>query len=488
MFYPTTNTIAYSDHLFGQSLVLFPLFLIVNNPLMIQNIYIISTFVIAAFGTYLLCFYFTKSFWPALISGILYSFSLYHIDHAGQVSTTSIQYIPFIFLFLFRSLETKKRKDILLFWLFFTVNFLSTLYYGLFMGVIFLLFVLFYFREWKFFTHVLLWGVPFGIALIASSYPYIIFRLENPEVVRSIDESIARSAHLVDYFTMKLNHDRALFPGIVTLFLTVVAIIFSRKNKVVWFFGLTAVITILFSLGPTNHDIPLPYSILYRFVPVFQAIRVPARFGIVSIAALSILAGFGLSILLKKIKNTSLRYFLIGTLLIISLLEIFRTPLTFTQVPTLANAPQVYTWLKDQPDGVVLELPLRHGYNSNPIEQQVSVDYTDITNHDNYIAETYRLYFSIIHGKRMMNGYSSYFPTTYQNMATAMETFPVPYAMEQIEKYNIKYIVVHKKQYGDEWSEIEKQIQQVKELEKLQDFDTEIVYTVKKAAVSTTTN
>src|SRR3989344_5149645 len=135
MFYPTTNTIAYSDHLFGQSFVLLPLFLIFNNPLIIQNIYILSTFVIAATGMYLLCFHFTKSFWPSFLAGFMYSFSLYHIDHAGQVSTTSIQYFPFIFLFLFKSMETKEKRNILLFWLFFTLNFLSTLYYGLFILV-----------------------------------------------------------------------------------------------------------------------------------------------------------------------------------------------------------------------------------------------------------------------------------------------------------------------------------------------------------------
>lgn len=427
---------------------------------------------------YLLCFHFTKSFWPSFLSGLLYSFSLYHIDHAGQVSTTSIQWIPFIFLYLFKSHEHKKRNDILLFWLFFILNFLSTLYYGLFMGVILGIFIVFYFREWKFFIKLLLWGIPFGLILLISSYPYVIFRLENPEVRRSIDESVARSAHIGDYFIMKLNHDRALFPGLVTIPLAIIALVFPFKRKIVWFFGTAALLTILFSLGPLHNNFPLPYSILYHFIPLFQAIRVPARFGIVSVAALSLLAGIGGHILLGKIKDKTAKRASIVILVVISLIEIFYNHIAFTAVPTLANAPLVYMWLKNQPAGVVLELPLRHGYNSKPIEQQVNVSYDNITEQDNYIAETYRLYFSTIHQKQIMNGYSSYFPTTYQNMATAMETFPVPYAIEQIRKYNVKYIIVHKKQYGSRWNAIENEIEQIKDLQKIQEFDTEVVYKV----------
>ena len=76
----------------------------------------------------------------------------------------------------------------------------------------------------------------------------------------------------------------------------------------------------------------------------------------------------------------------------------------------------------------------------------------------------------------MMNGYSSYFPTTYQDMATAMETFPASYALEQIKKYNIRYIVVHKNQYGLRWNEVEQEIQNIKQLEKIQDFGSDTVY------------
>jgi hypothetical protein len=480
MFYPTTNTIAYSDHLFGQSIILFPLFLLIKNPFVIQNIYIISTFVLGGFGMYLLCFYFTKSFWVSFTSGILYTFSLYHIDHAGQVSTTSIQWIPFIFLYLFKSFDTKKSKDIVLFWLFFVLNFLSTLYYGLFICVPIGIFVLINYKSWKFFLRWLLLGIPFFVVLIIASYPYLLFTLENPTVKRSIEESTPRSAKVVDYFSSTLIHDRALYLGIPTILFALFSIVRPINKKVTFFFFSTGIVCLVFSLGPFLDSIPLPYYVLYKIVPIFQAIRVPARFGIITIACFSLLAGFGLHSFLKNFKQTVAQLVILAIVLVLCFLQFVQHPLHFVPVPTLASAPNVYSWLKEQPEGIVLELPLRHGYHSNLIEKQVSLNYNEIGENDNYIAETYRLYFSIIHKKKMINGYSSYFPTTYQDIATAMETFPAPYSIEQIKKYNVGFIILHKNQYGSRWPEVEKEIEKVEKLEKIKDFETESVYRLSK--------
>lgn len=478
MFYPATNTISYSDHLFGESILLFPFFFIIKNPLVIQNIYIISTFVFSAFGLYKLSYYLTKNHMASIVAGCIYSFSLYHLDHLGQVPTTSIQWIPFVFLYLLKSYDSRHKKDLWLFWLFFTLNFLSTLYYGLFVGIGVFLFFILTVRSKQYVKSFLLTGIPFFILMGISLYPYIIFKLENPEVRRTIEESSIRSANVQDYMNLTPSHDRALFPGIIALITSLFALWKNKKHKAL-FFILLGICSVIFSLGPFYGQIKLPYYYLYHMFPLIQAIRVPARFGILFILSISMVSAYGITNLISFIKNKNIQYALTIVLVMSVVSETLAHHVTFASVPRLSEAPEVYTWLEKQPDGPVLILPLKSGVHSNPIEEQVYKTYDTISEDDNFIAETFRLYFSTIHKKNMVNGYSSYFPQGYSRIATEMESFPSSSSLESIRNTRITYLVLQKKQFGERFREIDQELSTMGFLQVAADFETEKVYTLK---------
>lgn len=507
IFYPEVNTLAFSDHLFGQTIFLFPLFFLIKNPLIVQNFYILSTFVLSAFGVYLLTKYLTNSQPASFTAGLIYSFSLYHFDHLGQVPTTSIQWLPFAFLYLFKSFNSNKTSHFFLFWLFFSLNFLSTIYYGIFLTLAVGLFILLKIKDsQKTIVKLLFFSLPFIVLLTITSYPYVRFHLEQPEFKRTLEESSWRSANVSDYLRrIPTNHDRALFPGTVTLILTAGSLFIRKKKFPQLYFISLLIFSFILSLGPEKWGIKLPYYYLYKIFPPMQAIRVPARFGVLSILSFSVLSGISLSTLTKRmvwqkpprmpLKGVLIAHFIkqfkllkyfgngfwvnlfLTLVFILVVLESSHIPLKLTKVPRLSEAPPVYHWLTQQQGNfAILELPLRTGVHSNHIEDQVNKNYQEITESDNFIAETFRVYFSILHRKKMLNGYSSYFPPSYMETAEIMENFPSQEAIDLIKRRKIKYIISHTTEYGKRWKEVEKQISNFPELQSVKKFSGDFVY------------
>lgn len=480
MFYPETNTLAYSDHLFGQSLLLLPFSFLTRNILLLQNIYILSTFALAGFGTYLLVSYLIDNRRAAFLSGVVFAFSLYHFDHLGQVPTTSIQWLPFCFLWLFKSFDKPHRRNFLLFWLFFTLNFLATIYYGLFFLLVLAIFSLFKVRkQFRVVLKFYLWSLPFAVLILITSFPYLLFRLENPDFRRTIDEASWRAANLGDYLRRSpLVHDRALFPGFTAFFLTICSLFVTRKKFIQFFFLILAPLLILLSLGPYRWGLTLPYYYLYKFFPLMEIIRVPARIGILVVLVFAILAGYGFKTLARRLSKVSGNLlFALGLVLVVA--ESWHLPLNYVKIPTAAEIPPVYHWLAAQPgDFAILELPLRSGRNSNPIEKQVTKKYSEITANDNFVAESYRLYFSTFHNKKMINGYSSYFPPSYSRTAEVMENFPTKEAVQLIRDRKIKYLLINTEQYGNLWPEIETKLREFEEVVLVEEIGIHRIYSI----------
>ena len=484
MFYPATNTLAYSDHLFAQTLQVFPLFLIISNPLLIQNLYLLSTFIIAAFGMYLLVRFLIKennkvSIAASMLSGFLYSFSYYHIDHLGQVPTASIQWIPLSLLYLLKSYRSMKTKDLALFFIFFSLNCMSTMYYGIFLSLAVIIFIFMKVRSAVWLKKFILVGIPFIIIIVASLYPYLLFHLENPEVKRTLEESSWRSAHLSDYLVRNAPHDRVLYVGIVPMILAFFYLFAKKKHRYWLFFMITALISMILSLGPELYSIRLPYYYLYTYFPIAQSIRVPSRFGIMAIFAFSAVAGLSFYWLISKLTTVRLKVMCGSVIIFLAIFDYSFVPRSYMKVPTIKEAPPVYSWLAKQPENsIILELPLKSGTHSNHIEDQVERAYEEITENDNFVAETFRLYFSTIHWKQMVNGYSSYFPPTYSELATVMEEFPSIASIDYIKNRKITVILVNKNQYGERWNTVHESMNRLPAIKLFKQFENVNVYRI----------
>jgi len=191
-------------------------------------------------------------------------------------------------------------------------------------------------------------------------------------------------------------------------------------------FAVITVFAIVMSFGPETRamdrrvlDTSL-YTFFYSYVPGFDGLRVPARFGMIVMLGLSVLAAIGLQWLVDRLHSMSRlnvgvspswSIAICGTLIAV---ESFAAPIPvdgnsagyarpgLAPLPALQlDAPPVYTFLASLPaESVVVELPLG--------EPAFDVRY---------------MYYSTRHWRRLVNGYSGGMPPSYEQLDMALQEF-----------------------------------------------------------------
>ena len=154
----------------------------------------------------------------------------------------------------------------------------------------------------------------------------------------------------------------ALFPGLVGLALALWGLIRGR-GRTRWFFFVLLLAAFVLSLGPRLYlapgqpaglDVNLPYAWLYAIVPGFKALRAPARFDVLVMLSLAVLAGYGVAALGQVSRpgiSTRLAQVGIPVLLVgLVVLESLVWPAAHAEpVPVGDQVPPVYRWLAEQP-------------------------------------------------------------------------------------------------------------------------------------------
>ena len=180
-----------------------------------------------------------------------------------------------------------------------------------------------------------------------------------------------------------------------------------------------------------------PYAWFYRFVPGFDGLRVPARFGMIVALGLSALAGLGLS-RLRTAQRVAPTAALVAGLLIA--IESFAAPIPINQrstdyarpglaplPPLPRTAPPVYAFLRTLPaDCAIVELPLG--------EPAFDVRY---------------MFFSTTHWRPLVNGYTGGRPAGYDLLdQTLQDLFTRPdRAWVVLRQARPTHAVVHEELY-----------------------------------------
>jgi hypothetical protein len=163
--------------------------------------------------------------------------------------------------------------------------------------------------------------------------------------------------------------EQTVYIGYTVLVLSMIAVVKAAKEQT-WFWIVSAIVFFILSLGPflriygTNIfelsgisvSLPLPYFPIL-FVPMLKAIRVPARFSIMLMFSMAVLAGYGVRMLLKRFEGKA------GATLVFLGLIIAIVGIEFSIVPVPlidATIPKVYESIaKEQGQGgTILDVPL----------------------------------------------------------------------------------------------------------------------------------
>jgi hypothetical protein len=140
------------------------------------------------------------------------------------------------------------------------------------------------------------------------------------------------------------------------------------------------------------------------------------------LAGIAVLAALGCEHLgLRPGRSTNARILIAVIAVAAGCLE-YRSPQR--RLLQVAADPPVYWFLKQLPKGVVLELP---------VPPRVGEDDFD----------PHYIFWSTRHWQKLLNGYSGYYPPSYQETLRRLQRFPDADSLTLLRERHVRYLVVH---------------------------------------------
>lgn len=474
IFYPQSRTLAYSEFLFSQSLAALPVYLLSQNPIFTYNFIYLLAFLTSAYGMFLLARYLTNNTLGGIVAGLIYAFSPFMFGHLGHLQIISAGGIPLAFLYLHKFFKNETYRHLLLFTLFYLIQVLANGYYALYLTFYSGLFLIIYMSARKRFLDYRFWLKIVCLLLVVLAvagpffYQYFLVHKEmgffRKNTINADWTSFLATSPLnkiYGHLTAKFQRgERALFPGIIAFALAIIGIMASRKKRkrlkpwleryeLIYLFIL--LLSFLFTFGNKG-----PYIILYKFLPGFEGLRVAARFHIFVMLPVAVLAAFGAKWLWSSLAFPRRVIYLMGvSICLLIIIEYLSIPLPYLRVPVNNKIPEVYKWLAaKEGDLAIIELPL-------PQPQQGF-----------YLKEAPRVYYSLYHRKKLVNGYSGYFPPLYRELQQRWQRNCLEQNIQELRELRVKYLILHfsfykKKRFGDILQRLSKLKKEVKFVKKL---------------------
>ena len=480
------------------------------------NLSLFLSFVLSGLGMYVLISSLTGSWWAGLVGGAIYAFSPYRLAHVagGQLPLLGTQWLPLCLWSLERVLRDRRWAWGLGVGFFFALTALSSWYYAFMAGLLLPIYALVRARPWR--EHLRqrhVWAALGAAVLVAALcigpaiWPTL--ELSGQETMSYSLQWVDRwSASVADYLLpnvmqplwggattgfyqgQRYFYERVLYLGYVPLLLAGYALWRARRKgaalagtwprvvtALLWMGGLAFILSLgttlhwrdvapvhipvpagldqlfdrfmfnwvtRFSLNASEYHwgyqqpghivLPLPAMLLYLYLPFSNAMRVWSRFGLLVSLCLAVLAGGGVALLRAELKRWGGAATAAGlALLALVLFEYAAIP--FPYGVSQVEAQPATTWLSEQEgDFAVMELPLSRALNGPP------------------------LYAGLLHGKPLAYGYGTFFPDAWVARWDTLQSFPSDASLEVLAEWDVRYVLVAARNYGDDWSRVAQEI------------------------------
>ena len=484
IFYPFPSSLAFSEAPLGTLPVSAPVFWATGNPVLAYNASLLVGFWLSAVGAYLLARRLTGSSPAGLVAGTVFAFAPYKMSHLSHLNLLSSQWIPLTLLFLHRATVGRRWADYLAASACFCMLALSSFYYAFIMTTAVALFAAYYGLTLRPFADRGLAAKAVASSSLAAlvmapfALPYLAVR-DGYGFERSTGEVHFYSAGLRDHListpenvlygefskTRIVDGERILFPGAAAVALAAAGVVTLRgasrgvgregvgvrrgvaveltANADQGFYLTLAAFAFVMTFGLSFHfggqdtGFPLPYSLFYKYFPGFKAMRCPARFDVLVVLALAVLAGYGSARLMSLLPpgggGRALRAVAVALVLNLMISEYASVPLSTVTVEVGDAVPQVYRWLGRQAPGTpLIELPADTKWQAFRYE-----------------------YFSTYHWQPIVNGESGFRPSAYEDLTRTAADFPGPAAVDLLRGLGVQLVVVHGSELpGSRWSEM----------------------------------
>jgi hypothetical protein len=431
IFYPERDTLAYSDHLIVQAVMAAPVLWSGGSPVLAYNLVLIAGFALTGWTTSLVVWRWTGNRLAGIMSGSLMAFNALTLTRLPEIQDQHLEFFPLALWALDWLLTRSRIRDAAHLAGWFVLQGLTCGYLLVFTSLSLVAALVVRPAEWtgrRFPRTASLLLLSAGIAAVALTpflLPYLRVSREHG-FTRSLADVSAYSAHLGDYlatggrmhfsvWSHRFFDRDALFPGVIASGLVLTALVRGvawkdRRARMAVAFG---VVTLAMSFGPA---FPL-YAAVSHVFPLMAGIRGAVRFGQLFLAAVAILAGFGLASLQRHHVR---RTIVIGMVLILGAhLEALRAPIHYR--PFTGLSP-IFDQLETSRHEVIACFPFPQ---PRALFQNV----------DCMLAST-RFW------QPLINGYSSFTPPAYGRHAAALDAFPLGDSIPYLRQLGVTKVIV----------------------------------------------
>jgi hypothetical protein len=428
IFYPERRTLAFSDAMIVPGLMAAPLIWAGVHQIVAYNLVFLSGFVLSGLFTFFFVRRLVGHTGAAIVAALVFGFSPYRFEHYSHLELQMSFWIPLGLWAFHRTLERGALRDGVLTGLAVALQALSSMYYGLFLVTFLVPVAAVLWRTRR--PPVAALGPLAAGALIAGVLvaPLALPFLQNRKLVgeRPADHVEYYSAKPLDYLSAHPRSmmwgwmrgpnmpERQLFPGALPVALAVVGL-WPPLSATRLAYALALALVFDASLGFNG----FVYEWLYAYVLPYRGLRVPARFSVFVGFTLSVFAAYGVRRLTGRLRSARARRLLVAALATLVLTEL--RPRLLLE-PVWREPPPAYARL--EPGAVLAEFPA-------PTEPRGSW------------FDTRYMYFSTFHWRRLLNGNSGFFPPSYVEFMTKMQSFPGAESLAYLKTRKVDYVVVH---------------------------------------------
>jgi len=449
--YPEQHSLAFSEHMFVPSLIGAPLLWLGASPVLVYNLLIMAGLALSGWAMYLLMARWTGSVAAGIVAGLLYAFNAHVLTRFVHLQAQHVEFFPLMLYALDRVivddstalsarpsawLRAGKWRHAVLLAAAFVLQSLCSNHLLVFSAYALLVAVAVRWREldrpaWQL---LLAAGVVSLIALLPFLRPY--YQVDQAQgLARDVNVVTQYNAGWRDYLVtggrlhfawwshVFYEGRTALFPGVTALVLAAIAIVTGRagrdpRARMALAIG---VLGVALSFGTS-----LPgYAFLHHTLPLIGGLRNVARWGWLALAALAILAGFGVAAVEGAIAKATTRQRFLAKALPIALgvmvtVEAIRTPVGFTR---FEGIPRIYDHLAAESALVLAEFPFYSG--------------ASVSLNGPYVLANTRYF------KPLLNGYSSFHPESFEARGRALNGFPSEMALAELRVAKVTHVTVH---------------------------------------------
>lgn len=452
IFYPSRDTLAYSEPLIVPGVMAIPIRALGGSPVLAFNLVLIAGFALTAWAGWLLVREWTGSSAAGLLAGSVFAFNTHMLTRLAHVQGIHAWGLPLALRSADRLVVSARVRDAVLLAIWMAALAYTSGYLAVFGVVLVGVVLAARIGSWRARAGLVLsrFAIAAGVGAVAVlplSFPYQRVASEQ-RMVRSIEsvgdysltpKSFITSAGRLHYRLWSAEFFKEpidpFFPGVAALVLSGIALLSVRRamagedsaalrlrrQRMVMLVVLAAAGVVL-SMGTRT---PI-YGVLYEWFPPLQGLRAAARFANLFLLSIAALAGFGLAALLRRVSAGRATWAAAAAIAVVNL-EALRAPFPYTP---FEGIPAIYDRVAELPGRVVLvEVPF---YPPHAV-----------------FLNAYYVLNSTAHFRPLMNGYSGYLPESYRTYADQFRGFPDPHAVLAMRRAGATHVMVHADRFPD---------------------------------------